>query len=100
MSKPIDAIEYKQIKHKLKWRQSVPKLLAKELGRSEATILRVKGSSTFDEFQALSKAEHPPESQLTVGKQVNRLLSVLGTKEAITDADKRFIKTGKRPEVV
>jgi len=96
MSKPVDAIEFKQIKHKLKWRQSIPKLLAHEVGRSEATVTRIKASKNFEEFQQLSNAEHPPLRPTTIGKKFSRLLGVLKKKDIITKDDERYINTGKR----
>lgn len=94
--KAVDEPEFKQIKQRLRWSTRSPYLLAVEFKRSEATIQRIRGSKNFTEFQALSKAEHPPERPTTAGKKINRLLSVLRSKENLTDDEVRFVKTGKR----
>ena len=63
---------------------------------SPAKVSKIQASKDFEQFEEITRAEHPPESSNTLGRQFTRLLHILTREKVIKGEDALWIKTGKR----
>lgn len=77
---------YTRVKKQLRWRNVSEVARRNEL--SVMKVLKIKASSNYNNFEEITKAEHPPQEESTLGQRVRRL------EQEFTDLQKQLYATG------
>lgn len=85
---------YDQVKKKLRWHGIFT--TAVFFGLSPAKIAKIGATKNFEQFEEITRTEHPPLSKNTLSRRFLRLLQVLVREKLITEQDAEWIKVGKR----
>lgn len=85
---------YKKVKKDTRWHAD--EFVALKHGISIAKVTKIKASKNFENFEAITRAEHPPLRETTVGRQLNRLIAHFKQNGHLNDDIAAWIKTGKR----
>lgn len=62
---------YMRVKKQLRYHKSFEVARRNEL--SEMKVLKIKASTNFHNFEQITRAEHPPENESSLGKRVLKL---------------------------
>ena len=82
-NKAVTKVEYQKIKKSLRWnkRRGI-ELLALEFNRSPQTVLYIKATKDFDEYEEFKRIHNKRNPQSTLGKTVKAKGKRLGKVEA------------------
>lgn len=85
---------YDRVKKQLRWHGVFNTSVY--FGLSAAKVAKIQASKNFEQFEEITKAEHPPENPNTLSRKFTRLLYLLTRERVIDGEDAIWIKTGKR----